>query len=259
MQKKDYLERIKVASQAIDEVGQSNLEDNLAISIPTCPQWTIADLINHQGTVFRFAGETVSQGLADRPADISQDPKPPEDGEGLLAWFNERAEFIVDVLDKADMEQPAWNWTDLADDKKAQFWLRRMVHEVAIHAYDAKIALNQEFVISEEWGIDGTDEYLVTLFSRFLKSQPDLERPTGSLHLHAINGDTSGTEMGEWFCELENEKLKITREHIKADGALKGSGTDLMLAMWKRIELDNPKLEVHGDKEVVKKWIAFAA
>ena len=46
---------------------------------------------------------------------------------------------------------------------------------------------------------------------------------TGSLHLHATDTD------GEWYLGLAPDRLEHRREHAKADAALRGTASDLLL------------------------------
>lgn len=248
IEKEEYLERIKDTANAILEAGKANLSDNLSAAVPSCSEWNLAQLIEHQADVFVFCGNTV-KAAAEEPSGgrspLSEDAK----GEEVLASFEESRDLLLGALKAAEFEDTAWNWT--ADPNKAHFWFRRMVHESTIHAVDAKSAINESFEISEKWGVDGADEYLTSFLPFRISNLSDEEKPTGSFHLHSLEG-------GEWFCAEKDGEVSITREHQKGDAALKGSGGDLMLAVWKRIELDSNKLELIGDKEIARKWMSFA-
>ncbi len=247
--KEDYLKRIELARDAILDAGKKNLSSGLDAAVEACPEWDLGRLIGHQGFVFHFATAGIS--LNGEIPERDSLEKPPEDGgETLLNWFSDSAEQMLNAFKGAELDQPAWNWTSAPDD--ATFWFRRQTHEAAIHAYDAKLAVGEDFEIGPEWGADGVDEYLMTLFSGHFANQQDIARPEGSFHLHCTDTE------GEWFCELEGENLNITREHTKGDAAVQATGNDLMLAVWQRLKVGSEKLEIHGDEAVAKQWLAFS-
>ncbi len=77
----------------------------------------------------------------------------------------------------------------------------------------------------------------------------DLTGVDGTIHLHATDGD--GT--GEWFIATA-EGLSWSRSHEKADVAVRGTTSDLLLLLWGRVPPDH--LEVLGDASVLDRWHA---
>lgn len=255
MEKQDYLAQIEIAAEAMLSAGKENLADNMSARVVHCPEWDLAELIDHQATVFRFAGANVVA-ATDEPTSPDESGKPEGDkGEALLEWFEDSAKFILDALKAADMTQKAWNW--IGDSNEAHFWFRRMVQETDIHAWDAKVAVKQSFEIPKVWAVDGVDEYLTNLLPWRIANIEEVKAPPGSIHFHCTDeGLAEGA--GEWFCVSEGEQTKVTREHKKGDVAIQGTAQDLMLLVWQRIPLDSPTLTIHGDKEAAEKWISLA-
>ena len=71
-----------------------------------------------------------------------------------------------------------------------------------------------------------------------------------SIHLHA-NDDGLG-QAGEWT--IANGAL--TQEHDKADLALRGPATDLLLVTTRRRPVGDTAVEVFGDRAVWDTWLA---
>ena len=75
-------------------------------------------------------------------------------------------------------------------------------------------------------------------------------RPAGSLHVHRTDG------AGEWTLRVTDDGVVVTREHAKGDAAARGSGAQLMLAVWGRLPID--ELETFGDADLVREWFELA-
>jgi hypothetical protein len=94
--------------------------------------------------------------------------------------------------------------------------------------------------------IDG-DEAADAVDERFVEFAPLREgRPAGSLHLHRSDG------AGEWTIKVDGDAIVTTREHAKGDAAARGTGADLMLAVWGRGTLE--PLETFGDLNLITEW-----
>ena len=49
--------------------------------------------------------------------------------------------------------------------------------------------------------------------------------------------------------------LRTTREHAKGDAAIRGSASDLLLALWRRIP--SSELEIIGNRDVAEQLLAY--
>ncbi len=121
--------------------------------VPSCPGWTVRDLIVHTGQVHRQKTETVRDGWVDESP-----PRPPEPDGDPVEWFAEGAAEMLAVFGAADLSAPTWTWCD--HDHTSEWWVRRMAHETAIHAADAVLASGGVPVLDDDLAIDGVDEIL---------------------------------------------------------------------------------------------------
>jgi uncharacterized protein (TIGR03083 family) len=212
--------------------------------VPTCPDWTVADLARHQGRVYRWMGtmvETKAQEYVDRkPIEEQAEREEP------LAWVEAGAEYALAVLGAADPEMPVWNWLD-GGPGPARFWYRRMAHETAIHRADAEAAAagraGTSHVEPAELAADGIDEFL------FLVLRARGGRPaalSGSYHFHTTDVP------GEWVVVFDGDDVTVRREHAKADVAVRGPASDLELFLYNRRGSEG--LEVFGDPAAVAAW-----
>ena len=125
----------------------------LDVDVPTCPGWTMSDLMVHTGRVHRHKAEVVRGRYVD--ADAKFPPKP--DGD-VLEWFAEGIDEMLDVFTRADLNQPTWTWC--SHDHNADWWVRRMAHETVIHGADALVAAGRTPTIEDSLAADGVDEIL---------------------------------------------------------------------------------------------------
>ena len=103
----------------------------LAAPVPSCPDWTMADLVFHVGRVHSFWGQIVAGRLTDA-RDAVETERPADDA--LLDWFRETCHSVADLFDHADPGDEVWSWSAQKD---VAFVQRRMAHEAAVHAWDA--------------------------------------------------------------------------------------------------------------------------
>ena len=237
MEREQYLEALAADSAAFDTAVTAT---PLEASVPSCPAWTVADLVYHLGEVHYFWGEVARRRLA---APTVEPPARPPDDE-LAAWAAEQAAELQRTLQDADPATPVWTW---APQKDVAFIVRRMAQETAVHRWDAEASAGGPRPIDAELASDGVDEF----FTFFIDDGPQDGGATvgGSVHFHAT--DTPG----EWVVREEADgALTVTAEHAKGDAAVRGPASDLLLALWRRIGLDG--VEVLGDRDVAERLVA---
>ena len=207
--------------------------------MPSCPDWTVADLAEHVGGFTGFWAHILCEGTGR--------PKPPvpeyEAGAPLRDWYEELAAMLAAELRATPPDTTVWTW---ADDKSARFVARRCAHELAIHRYDAQLAAGAPHPIEAAVAADGIDEIFY-----MIANAPDRIGEGGgeTLHLH-------GTDRGdEWLLTLDGEELQVERRHAKGDLALRGSVSDLELLLYQRPTLGD--VERIGDEKVLDAWHRF--
>jgi uncharacterized protein (TIGR03083 family) len=213
--------------------------------VPTCPDWTVADLARHQGRVFHWMSalvETKAQEYLDRT------PFEEEAGRAdPLAFVESGAEHALTVLAGADPDTQVWNWLD-GGPGPVRFWFRRMAHETVVHRADAEAAaagrIGTSRVEPAELAADGIDEFLEFLDMRSRGGRtPSL---SGSYHFHTTDVP------GEWVVVFDADAVTIRREHAKADVAVRGPASDLELFLYNRRGSEG--LETFGDPAAVAAW-----
>ena len=133
--------------------------------IPTCPGWTMRQLMRHVGRAHRWAAEIIRT-----KADVSLDPRsvpdgrPPDDTEGALAWLLSGPEVLLDAVTHVGGSDVTVATFD--GPHPALWWVRRLLHESTVHRADAVIAAAQRYELTAELAADGIDEWLGRLAER---------------------------------------------------------------------------------------------
>ncbi len=210
--------------------------------VPGCPDWSLRDLVAHLGAVQRWWVEAVEAGPADSPP-VFADRAPAGD---LLEWSAESTRLLIDALRVAGPERGCWTWWADSDAPMTSGAVaRHQVQEAAVHAWDAQETVGKPEPIPAAVAVDTIDEFLVVT----LGSMGAWPHRPARIALSAVEGPT-------WLVDL-------TPAGAKADPAaggeplatLRGSASDLVLALYTRIPLDG--IEVEGDREAVKEFLAW--
>jgi uncharacterized protein (TIGR03083 family) len=216
--------------------------------VPSCPEWTLAQLAEHQGTVHQWATYIVTHGQAPEvfPAGIAH----PDEAPDFLA---DGVAPLVTALRTADLSEPCWNFTR-ANLTKA-FWTRRQAIETATHRWDAQRAIESTGgptpePIDAHLAADAIDEWVTSIVPRIIgRSKLDLTALAGGdVHLHCTDVD------GEWTFEVVDGKFAVRVGHGKATAAVRAPASDLYLYLQNRIGVD--RVERFGDESLVDKWLA---
>lgn len=223
--------------------------------VPSCPLWSVADLVIHQGVVHRWAAAIVE---GREPRDAPSVTREAAASGDLLGWFDDGLVEVLNALGRAADDLDAWFY--LADPPAPRLaWSRRMCHETTVHAIDAMtVALGRAPKVSEVWfgsrlAADGIDE-LLTGF---------LPRPRTPLRYDrevsiAVRPDDSSQS---WTVSAGEEAPRtILGSHADADAdapadadlSLGGSAAGLYLALWNR----GDQLTVTGDAALWDVWRA---
>lgn len=212
--------------------------DALDAPVPHCPEWDGRGLLSHMARVWHMLSifaETRPDAFPGR----DEFPARVEGGEVEAARTAlERVDRHMRALPPGT---PMWGW---AKTQSSDYFHRRYHLENLVHRVDAEVMVGIESVIDADEGADAVDE-------RFLEFAVRSDRrPSGSLHVHRTDGP------GEWTLRLEGDAIVVTREHAKGDAAARGTGADLMLAVWGRLPVE--QLETFGDPGLVEEWFALS-
>lgn len=203
----------------------------LRAPVPTCPDWTVRDLVAHQGMVHRWAAALV-RGERDPDPDAFEaagraEPDP-------LEWLRDGVIELAEALTAAPDDVRAPVFLNDAPGPRA-FWARRQCHETTVHAVDALAASlgchpdPTATWIDVDLAVDGIDELLGGFMTR-PRSQLRCEED-------AVLVVAPDDAPDWWLLELGPRPAVTTRRtgpRRDGDWALEGTAVDLYLALWNR-------------------------
>ena len=229
---------------------------DLSTTVPTCPEWSLEQLMRHVGRGDRWAAQIVAEQATD-PVDPRRvaGGKPPAGRDNEIAWLQDGVRVLLDAVGKSGAQTPVWTFLG---SRPAAWWIRRRLHETAVHRADAALALGAEFQIDAAVAADGITEYLERVMIRSAEGDPSWSglplRAGQSLHLHATADglDTAG----EWTVFGRADGIECEHGHAKATTALRGSARDLLLAIVRRGHVAELGVEIFGDESIWDTWLA---
>ncbi|MEU9039434.1 maleylpyruvate isomerase family mycothiol-dependent enzyme [Streptomyces sp. NPDC048352] len=237
----EYVETLAREGELLADQAEQAGVDAL---VPTCPEWRVADLLRHTGSVHRWAAGYVRDGLVE-PVPF---PQPPElAGAELLAWFRTGHAELVRTLAEAPAELVCWTFLPTAPPSPVAFWARRQAHETTVHRFDAESARGVAFsAVTPEFAEDGVDE-LLTGFHARPRSRVRTEEPR-VLRIRAA--DTGAA----WTLHLSKEPVRTVRGDTgeEADCEIVEEASWLYAALWNRVPLAGPC--VRGDASLARLW-----
>ncbi len=235
---------------------------DLDAKVPTCPEWTLRTLAQHVTGAHRLAEEIVRTRVKEFDVQAGIDrihaETRPGDAEAVDRTLAENAEQLAAALREAGPEAEVWTW---ASDRRSGFWARRMALETLVHRADASIAAGRAYHASAELAADAIEEFLgIISLPEAVAFRPQLAELRGegqTIHLHAT--DTPAGLNAEWLIERRPDGLTWRREHGKGDVALRAPLTELLLALYRRLPLDDERLELLGDRALLEHWLERTA
>jgi uncharacterized protein (TIGR03083 family) len=195
--------------------------------VPSCPEWTAADLLWHLAEVQMFWGEIVRHRLADpEPAEQAK-PERPDDHADLHAMAVAAADDLYDVLAATPVDTPVWTW---ADDHSVGFVRRRQAHEALVHRLDAELTVGAVTGFDPALATDGVDEAL----RHFLGGVP----PWGTFIADGTTGLVRSTDTGAaWALRLgrfrgtsPNSGTTYDEDTFEVDDASPGAAAAFVVA-----------------------------
>jgi uncharacterized protein (TIGR03083 family) len=220
-----------------------------AAPVPTCPDWTLRQLVTHVGRAQRWAATIVAtQSAAPIPFREVPDGRLPDDPAERPAWLRRGAAQLGEAVRGAGTG-PVWTHLGAGP---ASYWARRMAHEAAVHRADGQITVGIRPVIDPVIAADGIDEWLGLVSAGFDAGQA-AGLPEGAvLHIHA----TDEGLRGEWLIRCGVAGIAVQTGHGKGDAALRGPASALLLTLVRRLPTDDRQVEVIGDRAVLDSWLA---
>jgi uncharacterized protein (TIGR03083 family) len=241
----DRMHQLALQSEAL--VGFAS-GSGLGQAVPTCPGWSVAEVIRHVGGAHRWCISVLEGGVASSSRPVGE---PAVDETELVSWFRDGLDELLRRLRATLPDAPTWTPVPSGT---AGWWTRKMVVETALHRWDAEAALARSTramvePVPTSVAADGIDEY-VDDFVMGLVARANADRPFGRIGLAATEGPM------RWSVDLGKGPGAGEGGSRAAAGTTKveGSASNLLLWLWNRLPRPLESLVVTGDPSVVEGW-----
>jgi len=225
-------------------------------AVPTCPGWTVADLVAHVGQTQRWVSEIIERRIADPtqlPTHVAISPTEPD---AWPTWLTDGGARAVEACSDEAMTADVFNAA--GDDRTGgQFWLDSLLNEAVIHGADAAYAAGQDVEIDADIAADLISNHLAMLTSPTWAAR----RPESAIALHG-DGETlswhaTDVPAGQWFIERRPDGARWQPRTGEADVSIDGPASTLLLVLTRRRPLTGEAdgLSVAGELDLVRHWI----
>ncbi|MGK5628957.1 maleylpyruvate isomerase family mycothiol-dependent enzyme [Streptomyces sp. URMC 123] len=272
----DYVSHFRREVQAFEAAARRAAEAERAPLVPSCPDWSVTDLVGHLGGVQRFVAHIVRErlqqppdtvanliartpsadldvGFLALPADRSGWPESPEGAPhrepvpaSLIDWFADGAAALAEQFTSAGPDVPVWTF---GEERTTGFWQRIQAIEAAVHRWDAESALGAP----RPFAADLAEDVVTHTFEVMAPARRAwTQAPPGAGERFRFRR-TDGTR--GWTVHFEGAEVRLTDGTGPYDVELAGTASDLALFLWQRLPAD--RLEVTGDRKVLDRYFTL--
>ena len=240
--------------------------------VPTAPDWSAADLVEHLGQTQNWVAEILERRITDPTQLPTEMAAMPADPQSWPDWLGESAGRAAAAASDAALEAPVFN---AAGDERTggQFWLHSLLNEAVIHGFDAAAAAaGSAAAAADTYDIDAdvaaelVTNHLAMLTSPTWAAQrsdsANALRGTGeTLHWHATDESTLDTS-GDWFIERQPDGASWQHRNDTADVTIHGPARSLLLILTRRLPPTDGQahnVTIEGDVDLVRHWVQHTA
>ncbi|MFB8005668.1 maleylpyruvate isomerase family mycothiol-dependent enzyme [Nocardia sp. NPDC056000] len=248
------------ARQAIVEHTRSLTEAAAAAGpdavVPTAPQWTVSDLVEHVGQTQHWVSEIIERRITDPmqlPREMAVLPTNPQE---WSAWLSESARRVANACSDDALDAPVFN--PAGDERSGtRFWLASLLNEAVVHGADAAGAAKRTVDIDA----DIAAALITNHFAMLTSPNWEMQRSESA---HAIRGtgqrlqwaatDLDG-DAGAWFVERRPDGANWQPGSHPADVTISGPARSLLLTLTRRLPLTDSGITVDGDTTLAQHWL----
>ncbi|MET7541471.1 maleylpyruvate isomerase family mycothiol-dependent enzyme [Streptomyces sp. NPDC005507] len=216
---------------------------DLDVRVPSCPDWSLRDLVEHLIEVHRFWAAAVVAGPSEKPPTVT----PADDtlSADLLARSAAATEELIAALRAAGPAVGCWTWWGNSDVPTTSGAVaRHQVQEAAVHAFDAQLAAGTPRPVPAVVALDGIAEFIGVSHGT---ADPWPHEPA-RIGLHAAEGES-------WLVNLTTSGSHVIDGQHETAADLHGSVSNLLLTLHGRLPLDSLRSE--GDRATLENLLSW--
>jgi uncharacterized protein (TIGR03083 family) len=223
---------------------------HLGSRVPSCPDWTVADLTRHLGAVYLHKSTTLREGK--QPEEW---PPPGMNDEDPVALLDRAYAELVEEFASREPEEVSETW--YGPDQTVGFWVRRMAQETVIHRIDAELAVGVPIApIPDDLAIDGVDE-LLKVFVAFSVSEwgdyftEALAASPGYSYAIATDGALWRVRTSPGNFDVTSGPGLTAPDESTPDVTVSGTPTALLRWSWNRETPSDPGVAIAGNSDAL--------
>ncbi|MEU4800964.1 maleylpyruvate isomerase family mycothiol-dependent enzyme [Actinosynnema sp. NPDC023587] len=234
----DHLAVLERYGEAFGDAVDGNLER----AVPSCPGWTVDDLVAHLAEVQGW-WTSVVLAKGERP-DADAARRAGETGPDRVAGWREITARYQAVQRFCSPDAVLWAWWGEEGKDRATAVAWRQAHELVVHCWDAQSAVGAPEPVPADLAADGVDEFIDHCLG-------DRARGLGPVVVELVAPDRS------WLIGAPDGTGALRR--LDAGGAtvtvtVAGTAEQLYLLLWGRLAPE--EVRVTGDREVLGRVLA---
>ena len=274
------IDSLTTIQQEADRLATVLAATDPAQRVPTCPDWTAADLLWHLTEVHEFwAAILASRATTEQEVMAIEEAKAPRPAEqDVLSARREAAtaSLLAQLTARSD-EESAWFW--FSQEQTVGVTRRMQTHEATIHRVDAELTAGRPVTsISPEVAAAGLDHVLRVMWPAGHEWIPDWASttPVAAIEIRPDGGAPQLLGISRWSGtrprdgqEFDAPVGRLLEEPADAEGlpraTVSGSAISVNLWAWGRAQAldhlaDGPDaVEIHGDPEAIRQLEALIA
>ena len=244
----DTARHIEMLERESHAFGRMIVDADIAAPVPSCPGWTIADLVWHLTSVQHFWG-AIAENLLEDPSEVSEADR--VDDALLAIAFQSASHRLIEAVRRHPPTARCWTWDD--DEGTIGWVARRQHHEAAIHRVDLEQATGVDAVLDDESALDGIDEMIDVQLDGF----PEWGRfESGRIvEIAPVGSHSRFVDVGEFFGSSPTTGTSYDGPAARratpgpAEAKVSGPAPIIDMWMWGRTGID--RLDVTGDEKLV--------
>lgn len=194
------MDRVAVIRSESDRLADLLGTLDPSATVPTCPEWTAADLLWHVAEVHHFWARILSDGVRDDAgvAEVeSNKPERPTATRDVLAVRADATARLLGALERLDDEEIRWSWWP--GDQTVGFTRRMQTCEATMHRVDAELTAGVAIGPIAQGVARGSVDHAVDVMWGWMPDWATYE-PAALVELRATDtADSWLVEVGHWF------------------------------------------------------------
>lgn len=243
----DDQQRIALTAALGTQFAQAARVGGPDCAIPSCPDWTMTDLADHVAMEYGgwyYSNLTIAPGSEDPiAAAMAARPPFPDDFASQVDYIEENAARFANHAGDVDLDADVWIFNSVGP---ARFWLRQTIMEVAVHVWDAAMAVEQPSPLTKEISLEGVDQLCDMQYHRGQWWGDPWTPPDTPFGIVATDAKAS------WLSFAVDGRAYHQPGGV--DAPAKVTGTVESLYLWLFGRATPSEVEVVGDPAVISGW-----